>query len=202
MQRLIVATRNANKVREIRALLEGLPLEVTSLLELPPSPPVEEDQPTYAGNAMKKAAAVRTAAEAATAIVIADDSGLEVEALGGLPGVHAARFAGPAADDAANNRLLLEKMSGLSPEKRAAEFRCAVAILFPDGRTELVEESCSGKIAELLQGRRGFGYDPLFIYEPAGLTFAEMGAEAKNRVSHRGKALRRVRLLIAGWLEG
>lgn len=202
MQQLIVATRNANKVREIKALLDGLPLKVTSLLDLPALPPVEEDQPTYAGNAMDKAAAVRAATGAAGTIIIADDSGLEVEALGGLPGVHTARFAGPGASDESNNRLLLEKMSGLPPEKRAAEFRCTVAIIFPDDHTELVEEGCSGMIAEALQGRRGFGYDPLFFYEPAGLTFAEMGEEAKNRVSHRGKALRKVRDLIAGWLEG
>ncbi len=200
MQRLVVATRNPNKVREIKALLDGLPLEIYSLVEHPDLPPVEEDQPTYAGNALKKAAAVRAAAGAAGAVIIADDSGLEVKALEGLPGMHSARFAGPGAGDRANNRLLLERMSSLPPEKRAAAFRCVVAILFPDGKSCLVEESCPGRIALAARGESGFGYDPLFIYEPAGLTFAEMGAKEKNRVSHRGKALRRVRSLIERWL--
>lgn len=195
-RRLIVATRNPHKAREIGTLLEGLPVEVLSLLELPDLPPVDEDRPTFAGNALKKAEAVRAAAVACGAMVLADDSGLEAEALRGLPGVHSARFAGPGADDAANNRLLLEKMEGLPPEKRGARFCCAVALLFPDGGSCLVEESCSGRIAPFPRGREGFGYDPLFICGPAGLTFGEMGAEEKNRVSHRGKALRRARLLI------
>jgi len=134
-------------------------------------------------------------------IIMADDSGLEVEALGGQPGVYAARFAGPGADDAANNRLLLEKLRGVPPERRGATFRCAIALLFPDGDTFLIEESCRGRIAESPRGSAGFGYDPIFIYEPAGLTFAEMGEEAKNRVSHRGKALHRARRLLERRLE-
>ena len=200
MRQLVLATRNLNKVREIKTLLKGIPLAVISLRELPDPPAVEEDQPTYAGNALKKAAAAADVA-GRDAIVMADDSGLEVEALDGLPGVRAARFAGPGAGDAANNRLLLEKLSGLPPEKRGATFRCAIALFFPDGETCLVEESCSGRIAGSPRGEAGFGYDPLFIYEPAGLTFAEMGEEAKNKVSHRGKALRRARLALEHWLE-
>jgi XTP/dITP diphosphohydrolase len=200
MRQLVLATRNLNKVREIKTLLKGIPLAVISLRELPDPPAVEEDQPTYAGNALKKAAAAAAVA-GRDAIVMADDSGLEVEALDSLPGVRAARFAGPGAGDAANNRLLLEKLSGLPPEKRGATFRCAIALFFPDGETCLVEESCSGRIAGSPRGEAGFGYDPLFIYEPAGLTFAEMGEEAKNKVSHRGKALRRARLALEHWLE-
>jgi XTP/dITP diphosphohydrolase len=200
MRQLVLATRNLNKVREIKTLLKGIPLAVISLRELPDPPAVEEDQPTYAGNALKKAAAAAAVA-GRDAIVMADDSGLEVEALDSLPGVRAARFAGPGAGDAANNRLLLEKLSGLPPEKRGATFRCAIALFFPDGETCLVEESCSGRITGSPRGEAGFGYDPLFIYEPAGLTFAEMGEEAKNKVSHRGKALRRARLALEHWLE-
>lgn len=199
MRQLVLASRNLNKVGEIKTLLEGLPFEVISLRELPVLPPVEEDQPTLAGNALKKAAAAAAVA-GKEAVIMADDSGLEVEALDGRPGLHAARFAGPDADDAANNRLLLEKLRGLPPEKRGALFRCTIAILFPDGKTYLVEESCSGRIAESPRGEAGFGYDPLFVYEPAELTFAEMGEEAKNKVSHRGKALRRVRLILKDWL--
>lgn len=201
MRRLAIATRNSNKVREIKTLLKGLPLEIISLRELPAAPEVEEDEPTYAGNALRKAAA---AAEGAgrESIVMADDSGLEVEALGGLPGVHAARFAGPGAGDAANNRLLLEKLRGVPPERRGAAFKCVIALLFPrEGESYLVEESCHGRIARSPRGTAGFGYDPLFVYAGSGLTFAEMGEEAKNRVSHRGKALRRARLLLEQHLE-
>lgn len=196
MQRLIVATGNPGKEREIKTLLLGLPLEVTSLVQLPHISLPEEDEDTYGGNALKKARVLRAASEARGAIVMADDSGLEVEALGGRPGVHTARFAGRGAGDEANNRLLLEQMRGLPPEQRAAVFRCAIALLFPGGEEKLIEESCSGRIAAAPRGRSGFGYDPLFIYEPAGLTFAEMGAAEKNKVSHRGKALRRARLLL------
>lgn len=200
IRQLLLATCNENKVREISALLAGLPVEVISLRDLTAIPVVEEDQPTYAGNARKKAAAAATVAGKG-AIVMADDSGLEVEALGGFPGVRAARFAGPDADDAANNGLLLEKLQGVPPEKRGAAFKCTIALLFPDGKSCLIEESCSGRIAEFPRGEAGFGYDPLFIYEPAGLTFAEISAEAKNRVSHRGKALRRARLALEQWLK-
>ncbi len=199
-RRLVLATRNSNKLCEISALLAEFPLEVISLRELPATAVVREDQPTYAGNARKKAAATATVAGKG-AIIMADDSGLEVEALDGLPGVRAARFAGPDADDAANNRLLLEKLKGVPPEKRGAAFKCTIALLFPDGKSSYIEESCSGLIAEFPRGDAGFGYDPLFIYEPTGLTFAEMSAEAKNRVSHRGRALRRARLALEQWLE-
>ena len=200
MGRLLLATRNPDKVREIEALLEGLPLEIISLRELSPSLYVDEDQPCYSGNALKKAAAAAALA-GEDAVVMADDSGLEVEALGGLPGVRAARFAGPDADDAANNRLLLERLAGLPSGRRGASFKCTIALLFPDGQRRLIEESCSGYIAEIPRGAAGFGYDPLFIYEPAGLTFAEMGPEAKNKVSHRGKALRQARLALEQWLH-
>lgn len=200
MRQLLLATRNPNKVCEIKSLLEGLPIMVISSGELPCLPAVEEDQQTYAGNALKKAAAAAALA-GADAIVMADDSGLEVEALGGLPGVHAARFAGPHGDDAANNMLLLQKLNGLSPEKRGAVFKCAIVLLFPGGKRRLIEESCSGRIAQNPRGKAGFGYDPLFIYEPAGLTFAEMGEEAKNRVSHRGRALRRAHRILEQWLH-
>lgn len=201
MPGLVLATRNPNKVREIKALLEGLPLEIITLGELASWAIVEEDQATYAGNAFKKAAAAAETAGGGV-IIMADDSGLEVEALGGLPGVHAARFAGPGADDAANNRLLLEKLHGLPPERRGASFKCVIALLFPDeGDSCIIEESCSGHIARFPRGKAGFGYDPLFIYEGSGLTFAEMNEEAKNRVSHRGKALHRARLRLEQYLE-
>ncbi len=198
MRKLLLATRNRGKVREIKGLLDGLPVEVLSLEDYPEIPPVEEDLPTFAGNALKKA---ETAARASGEIALADDSGLEVEALNGQPGVYSARFAGPGADDEANNRLLLEKLNAVPPERRGAVFRCAIALVLPGGETHLVEDSCPGRIAPSPRGSGGFGYDPLFIYEPAGLTYAEMDQEAKSKISHRGKALRRARMLLEDLLS-
>lgn len=193
MKKIILATRNRGKIEEMRTLLAGLPVEVISLRERPDLPAVEEDGDSFAGNALKKAVA---AARAGGELALADDSGLEVEALGGLPGVRSARFAGPGAGDRANNMLLLQKLEGVPPERRGARFRCAVAVARPEGETHLIEETCAGRIAEAPRGQNGFGYDPLFVYEPAGLTFAEMEPAEKNRVSHRGKALCRARLLL------
>ena len=197
MKRLILATRNRGKVSEIKALLSGLPLEIVTLDDLPDLPPVEEDQPTFAGNASKKA---ETIARACGEAALADDSGLEVDYLDGRPGVFSARFAGPEAGDAANNTFLLEKLQGVPDEKRGAAFKCVIALVVPGGETYLVEGSCRGRIDQSPRGGAGFGYDPLFIYEPAGLTFAQMGADEKNRVSHRGQALRKLRSLLEGLL--
>ena len=195
IRKLVLATRNQGKVREIQAILDGLPLDIISLMQLDNVPEVEEDQSTFSGNALKKAAAV---AEVSGLPSLADDSGLMVKALGGRPGVLSARFAGPGADDAANNRLLLTELQGIPPESRGATFVCALALILPGKEQEkfLIEEYCHGRIAESLLGSGGFGYDPLFIFEPSGLTFAEMREEAKNRVSHRGKALKKLRVLL------
>ena len=195
--RLVLATRNRGKVEEIRALLRDLPLEIVSLDQLAGIPAVKEDQATFSGNALKKAAAV---AAACGLPAVADDSGLTVDALGGRPGVFSARYAGPGAGDAANNRLLLAELKGVPLEKRGAAFVCALALVIPGGKTHLIEESCRGRIAEAPQGENGFGYDPLFFYEPAGRTFAQMETAMKNRVSHRGKALRRLRILLESLL--
>lgn len=193
MKTLILATHNRGKVKEIKALLNGLPLLIKSLEEIAALPPVDEDQPTFAGNARKKAeAVVRVCGFAA----LADDSGLEVDYLQGRPGVHSAHFAGPGAGDADNNRLLLQQLEGVPPEKRGAAFCCVMALAQPGGETYLVEGHCRGRIAETPRGEAGFGYDPLFIYEPAGLTFAQMGLDEKNRVSHRGQALQKLRCLL------
>ncbi len=159
----------------------------------------EEDQPTFAGNAAKKA---KTVAQITGEMALADDSGLEVDALEGRPGVRSSRFAGKEGDYAENNRLLLKELKDVPYEKRSARFVCAVAVAVPDNQTYIIEENCPGRIAESLQGEKGFGYDPLFIYEPAGVTFAEMSTEEKNRVSHRGRALRRTRVLLERLLLG
>lgn len=193
MKKLVLATSNAGKISEIKALLEGLSVEIVTLDQFPDLSMPEEDQPTFAGNAAKKAEAVSRACKA---MALADDSGLEVDALNGRPGVRSARYAGEAGDYNANNRLLLEEMKNVPLEKRNAHFVCAIAISHPGRVTCLIEERCSGRIATGLQGSAGFGYDPLFVYEPAGVTFAQMSREEKNEVSHRGKALRRARKLI------
>ena len=193
MKRLLLATGNRGKIKEITALLATLPLEVLTPADLGGLPAVNEDQETFAGNAAKKAYRV---SRATGEITLADDSGLVVEALGGLPGVRSARFAGPGADDAANNRLLLKLLAGRPPRERRARFRCAIALSVPGDKIYLVRGDCPGRIAEEPRGDGGFGYDPLFIYEPVGLTFAQLDPGFKNRVSHRGRALRQVYRLI------
>lgn len=193
MKKLVLATGNRNKVSEIRVLLQGLPFAILTLDDYKGLVMPEEDQPTFAGNAAKKAEAIaRQSGEAA----LADDSGLEVDALDGRPGVRSARYAGEEGNYAANNRLLLEELAGIPPKRRGARFVCAIAVAIPGEPTYIIEESCPGRIAESPQGEGGFGYDPLFIYDPAGVTFAEMAAEEKNAVSHRGRALRRTRALL------
>jgi XTP/dITP diphosphohydrolase len=155
-------------------------------------PPVDEDQPTFAGNAAKKA---RSAALARDLWTLADDSGLEVEALFGAPGVRSARYAGEPADDAANNKKLLRELANVSEERRGARFVCALALARPDGTLAAeVEGSARGRILEAPRGRSGFGYDPLFLftepgYPATGRTFAELTPAEKSAVSHRGRAL-------------
>ncbi len=193
MPKLVLATGNKNKVRELQDLLADLPFTIVTIEDYPGLVMPKEDQPTFAGNATLKAEAV---SKFCGEMALADDSGLEVDALGGRPGVYSARYAGDEGNYAANNRLLLQELSGLPPEQRAARFVCAIAINIPGDQTYIIEESCPGVIAEELKGEGGFGYDPLFIYPPAGLTFAEMSAEEKNKVSHRGRALKRARDLL------
>ncbi len=185
-RRLVVGTRNAGKLAEIRRLLADFPVEAASLDAWPDAPEVEEDGDTFEANACKKAL------ETARAIgewVAADDSGLEVDALGGAPGVRSARYAGDPKDDEANIAKLLQELRGTPPEERGARFRCVVALASP-ARVELVAEgACEGRIVEPPRGSNGFGYDPVFFYEPLGKTFAELSPEEKNAVSHRGRAL-------------
>lgn len=193
MKKLVLATNNLNKAFEIKELLEDLDISVLTLQDYPTITMPEEDRPDFAGNAIKKAEAV----SAATGLpAMADDSGLEVDALAGRPGVRSARYAGEDSSDRENNDLLLKELAGLPPEKRTARFRCAIAVAVPGKQTAFVEGTCPGRIAQKPLGKGGFGYDPLFIYEPEGLTFARMSRAAKNRVSHRGIALRKARRLI------
>ncbi|HHW73535.1 MAG TPA: XTP/dITP diphosphatase [Firmicutes bacterium] len=184
--RLVVASRNAHKIREIKQLTAHLPLEVVGVAELGEVPPVEEDGDTFRANAEKKA--VQTARFLGE-WVLADDSGLEVDALGGAPGVHSARFSGEGRGDVANNELLLEKLGDLPLSQRGAQFRCVIALASPRGEVQFSEGICRGVIGFAPKGSNGFGYDPLFIVPEQGCTFAELSSEEKNRISHRSRAM-------------
>ncbi len=193
MSRLVFATRNTGKLVELRQLVAELGLEVIGVAELERElgrelPDAPEDEPTFAGNAAQKA---RTCAQASGLAALADDSGLEVEALDGAPGVRSARFAGTHGDDEANNRLLLARLIGVPAARRRARFRCAVALAAANG--ELVataEGECAGAILEAPRGSGGFGYDPLFYSDELGATFAEVGVGQKGGFSHRARAMR------------
>ncbi len=183
--RIIIASVNPHKISEIRMLLFRAGVEWKTPADAPGAPEPEETGVTFAENAAIKA---RALAAHTGWLALADDSGLEVDALGGAPGVVSARYAGRHGDDEANNRLLLEKLH--RSRNRSARFRCALALAAPDGTLVAVADgSCEGTIADQPAGVAGFGYDPLFI--PAGFdrTFAELGAEVKNRLSHRARAL-------------
>lgn len=183
---LLVATRNAGKLRELRDILGPHGVRVRGLSEIPDAPAVEEDADSFLGNALKKA---RTFAQATGLPVLADDSGLAVDALGGRPGVRSARYAGANATDADNNRELLRELEGVPPDRRGAAFACAVALVVPGGLEFTAVGRLEGRILEEARGSDGFGYDPLFLVEPEGKTLAEMPLAEKNRLSHRARAL-------------
>ena len=187
---LIIATRNPGKVEEIRALLEGMPVKLTSLADHPGLPKTVEDGDTFLANAQKKA---REVARATGQWVLADDSGLAVEALDGAPGVISARYAGTDGDHAANNSKLLEDLRDVPSGGRQAAFVCCMVLIAPDGKEWDVEDRCEGEIALELIGAGGFGYDPLFFVSQFGKTMAELTMEQKNSISHRGKALRHMK---------
>lgn len=187
---IVLATRNENKVRELAAMLAGLPIRLESIGSYPDAPDVEETGATFAENAVLKA---KAAAQHTGLWAMADDSGLEVDALDGQPGVYSARFAGPGATDADNNEKLLKLMADVPDDRRTARFRCAIALAAPDGRIFVDEGTCEGRIARTPRGEGGFGYDPLFVVPELGRTFAELPAAEKDRISHRGRALTAVR---------
>ncbi len=196
--RLVIASGNIKKRREIEELLAGTPCRVLTLKDFPGCPEVEETGTTFAENAALKAAAV---AAFTRLLTLADDSGLEVDALGGRPGIHSARFASGNkscnASDEANIRLLLDCLGGVPPDKRAARFVCAMALARPEknGDTTIVAEALGtieGTIIEETRGTHGFGYDPVFLVPGYGKTFAELGPEVKHRISHRARALEKM----------
>jgi XTP/dITP diphosphohydrolase len=192
-RRLIVASLNRAKVRELIALLGELPYVVVPLADVPGARLPEETAATYEGNALLKAEA---GARLGGDVVLADDSGLEVDALGGAPGIHSARFGGPRLDDAARTALLLERLRGVPPARRTARFRCVIAIVSRGAPARTVEGVVEGVIAEAPRGRGGFGYDPVFFHPGLGRTFGELGEAEKARVSHRALAARAARALL------
>lgn len=172
-----------------------MPFEIRVLADLPGARLPEETGVTYADNALVKA---RTAAELTGSPALGDDSGLEVDALDGAPGLYTARFGGPGLDDRGRWQLLLERLRGVPPERRTARFRCVIALAGPALGEKIVEGVAEGMIAESPRGSRGFGYDPVFFYPPLGRTFAELSDDEKARVSHRGLALAAARRLLGG----
>jgi len=192
---LVLATLNPAKGRELVALLGAVPFEIRLLADVPGARLPEETGATYADNALAKA---RTAAELTGALALGDDSGLEVDALDGAPGLYTARFGGAGLDDQGRRELLLERLRGVPPARRTARFRCVIALAGPARAEKVVEGVAEGVIAEAPRGSGGFGYDPVFFYPPLGRTFAELSDEEKARVSHRGLALAAARRLLTG----
>lgn len=198
---LLIATTNLGKLAEVAAVLKALPIEIVPLSRIENAPAVVEDGKTFEENAVKKA---HTLAEFSGLVTLADDSGLEVDAVGGAPGVHSARYSGDDADDARNNQKLLQALTGVPEDKRGARFVCVLALCAPaalKGGERLFRGECEGRIAFAPKGASGFGYDPLFFYPPLGRTFAELDRDAKGCVSHRGAALRKLAAALPSLLS-
>jgi XTP/dITP diphosphohydrolase len=196
---LLVATRNKDKLKEIHHLLTDLPFEVISAAEIRGLREIAEDGATIRDNAIKKAV---ESAQHAKMLTIADDTGLELDALNGQPGVLSARFAGEDAGYHENNLKLLKMLKGIPLEKRTARFHCVVAVANEDGLIETVEGICNGTIVEEERGGGGFGYDPLFLPGGQVKTFGELPPEVKNRISHRAKALQKTWAVLSRYARG
>jgi XTP/dITP diphosphohydrolase len=191
--KLVLATNNQDKVREITRLLEGLDIEILTSKDFDHFPEIEETGDTFEDNAILKAEGIYRATGLPS---LADDSGLEVDYLNGAPGVYSSRYAGPGCTYDDNNRKLLQQLESVPSEKRKARFRCVIAISFGEGKTETVEGVAEGYITEEKRAGGGFGYDPVFFFPPLERTFAELALDEKNRVSHRGKALEKAMALL------
>jgi XTP/dITP diphosphohydrolase len=198
---LLIATTNPGKFAEVEARLRNLPMRIRSLNSIVNPPAVMEDGASFEENALKKA---RALAEFSGLLTLADDSGLEVDALGGTPGIYSARYAGAEADDAGNNEKLLRELAVVPEAKRMARFVCALALVVPSsggGKEWLARASCEGRIAFESRGSHGFGYDPLFFFPPFGKTFGEIERDVKATVSHRGKALAKLAAALPSLID-
>lgn len=198
MKQVVVATKNVGKVREFAELFERFDLEVKSLHDFPHIEEVEETGETFEENALLKADSL---CKQLNSIVIADDSGLIIDALNGNPGVRSARYAGEQKDDQENIDKVLIELDGVPMEKRTARFYCALAVTFPGENKEpvIVNGTCEGKILEQRRGENGFGYDPIFYVEEYKRAMAELTSDEKNEISHRGRALRKLEEKIPAW---
>ncbi len=193
-KRIIFATGNENKMKEIRMILADLGLEILSMKEAGVFEEIEEDGMSFEENAEIKARAISRVMT--NDIVLADDSGLEIDYLDKAPGIYSARFAGEDTSYDIKNRILLDRLEGVPDEERRARFVCAVPAVFPDGTVKVVRETIEGQIAHEIVGENGFGYDPIFYVPEYGCTTAEMTPELKNELSHRGKALRAMKKIL------
>jgi XTP/dITP diphosphohydrolase len=196
MQTLLLATRNQHKLDEFCAIFSDLPMKLLSLKDLQIEMEVEETGTTFVENAKLKANAY---AQASGILTLADDSGLEIDALGGAPGILSARYLGRETSYDERFRKILEQLNGLPLDQRSARFRCAIALAEPSGYTRVVEGVIEGVIADAPRGKNGFGYDPIFFVPELGKTLAELTPEHKNRISHRARAARAARVLLEDW---
>lgn len=199
MKQVIVATKNLGKAKDFEALFRPFGYEVLTLLDIDEEIDVEETGSTFEENAILKA---ETVAKLLNTAVIADDSGLEIDALNGEPGVYSARYAGGEKSDSANIDKVLEKMKGVPEEKRHARFRCVLAIAAPGKETKTFSGTCEGYIIEERIGENGFGYDPIFWVPSEGRTLAELQPQEKAAISHRGNAMREMQLSLSKLLSG
>src|SRR2546421_1062629 len=199
MRDLLLATTNQHKLEEYRAIFSDLSFRLLSLHDMLLEVDVEETGTTFAANAELKALAYAKASEK---LALADDSGLEIDALGGAPGVYSARFAGSEASYDERFRLILTQLKGLPEEQRTARFRCAITIAEPSGYYRTVEGAIEGRIANAPRGEHGFGYDPIFLVPELGKTTAELPPEVKNRISHRGRAAQAAAAVLNIWPLG
>ena len=193
-KRIIFATGNQNKMKEIKMILSDLGMEILSMKEAGIDVDVEENGTTFEENALIKARAI--AERLPSDIILADDSGLEIDYLNKEPGIYSARYAGKDTSYDIKNQMLIDRLDGVPDEKRTARFVCAIAAVFPDGTEEVVCEAMEGRIGYKIAGANGFGYDPIFYLPEFGMTSAEITPEQKNEVSHRGKAFRSMRKVM------
>ena len=198
MRRIVFATGNAGKMKEIKEILSDMDAEVVSMKDVGIAVDIEENGKTFEENAVIKAKAVAALTEDA---VLADDSGLEVDYLNGEPGVYSARYMGEDTSYIIKNQAILDRLAGVPKEQRTARFVCAIAAALPDGNVLVTRETIEGYIGEKPAGSNGFGYDPIFYVDEFGCSTAELTEEQKNRISHRGKALRKMKTLLQKELE-
>ena len=199
MKRIILASNNLKKIKEIKEILKGYPYEIYSLKDMDIDIDVEEDGLTFEENAKKKAVEIHqylVNKEESNFIVLSDDSGLEVDCLNGEPGVYSARYAGEHGNDYKNNLKLLQEMKDFKGDERSARFVCVIAVVFEDGNVKTVRGEVEGYIIEEIKTEGGFGYDPLFFYKGFNKTFGEATPQEKNAISHRGNALKKLKNIL------